>query len=211
VLVSKPKPSSTRLPEGLVWGTFKGVKVLTSEMRNFVAERSANGTYSVLRINPRSIVARRLRLMDVLPTMRKYHNQDVEFAVRAAEHERETAAKTQQRIDDFENHPGFYVVPGETVGPDDTVYNADGPYVAFEKAGNVLSPDERWQAELEDYSVDDVEDAARATLKVHQNTPVMIVEAKNAREAAAGRGHVWWVNGSYKGPPVDPRQKGFGW
>jgi hypothetical protein len=147
--------------------------------------------------------------------MRKYNNMDVNFAVRAAERERETEAQAQRWLDEFENHPGFYVTPGETTGPDDAVYASDGPYIAFEKAGNVLSPDERWQAELEDYNIDDVEDAARSTLtslrKNNDDAVVTIIEAKNAREAAAGRGHVWWVNGSYKGPPVDPRQKGFGW
>jgi hypothetical protein len=33
-----------------------------------------------------------------------------------------------------------------------------------------------------------------------------IIYAKNPKEAAEGRGHIWWQNGIFFGPPVDPRQ-----
>jgi hypothetical protein len=39
--------------------------------------------------------------------------------------------------------------------------------------------------------------------------PVKIIESANRRKAEYDFGHVWWVDGRRKGPPVDPRQTGF--
>ena len=200
--------------ENLVWDTVEGVKVLVSEIPNYVAERAPNGTYSVLRLSPRSVVARRLRLKDVMPTIRREHKEDVARQeadvarqVREAERQRLSEAEARAVVDEFENAHGFYVVPGETIGPDGTVYDADGPYYRFERAG--YSPDDP-----EDFSLDDVEDAAvekMKSLKEYVHSPVRIVEADNAREAAAGHGLLWWEQGLFKGRPADPRQRGFGW
>jgi hypothetical protein len=207
VTITKLPKEAAKVPLGLMWFTFEGVKVLVSEMQNFVAERAPNGTYSVLRIKPRSVVARRLRLKDVLPTMRKYNNMDVNFAVRAAERERETAQQAQNRIDAFENNPGFYIVPGETVGPDDEIHNATGPYYRFENIGRNFEDLPEGEFETDD----DVEEEAIIQMRRGDGKRVKIIEARNAREAAAGRGHVWWDQGNLRSPPVDPRQKGFGW
>lgn len=199
-----PRPNPMR---DLVWDTVEGVKVLVSEIPNYVAERAPNGTYSVLRLSPRSVVARRLRLKDVMPTIRREHEADVARQVREAERQRLSEAEARAVVDEFENAHGFYVVPGETIGPDGTVYDADGPYYRFERAG--YSPDDP-----EDFSLDDVEDAAvekMKSLKEYVHSPVKIVEADNAREAAAGRGLLWWEQGLFKGRPADPRQRGFGW
>ena len=205
-----PRPNPMR---DLVWDTVEGVKVLVSEIPNYVAERAPNGTYSVLRLSPRSVVARRLRLKDVMPTIRREHKEDVARQeadvarqVREAERQRLSEAEARAVVDEFENAHGFYVVPGETIGPDGTVYDADGPYYRFEHAG--YSPDDP-----EDFSLDDVEDAAvekMKSLKEYVHSPVKIIEASNARDAANGKGHVWWEQGNFRGPPTDPRQRGFG-
>ena len=41
--------------------------------------------------------------------------------------------------------------------------------------------------------------------------PLMIVEAGSGEAAMRGEGHVWWIDGMFKGAPVDPRKTGFGW
>lgn len=40
--------------------------------------------------------------------------------------------------------------------------------------------------------------------------PVLVIEAESRRAAEQNVGHVWWADGKFKGPPVDPRQTGFG-
>ena len=40
--------------------------------------------------------------------------------------------------------------------------------------------------------------------------PVAVIEANSRQEAERNEGHVWWINGAFKGPQVDPRQTGFG-
>ena len=68
----------TALPRELVWDTVEGVKVLVSEIPNYVAERAPNGTYSVVMLNPRMVIARRLkRLKDVMPQIRAHHEHNI--------------------------------------------------------------------------------------------------------------------------------------
>ena len=128
------KTSEPRLPREFVWDTVEGVKVLVSEIPNYVAERTPNGSYSVIQLKPRMVIARRLRLKDVMLTIRRHHERIIEQQLREVERQQQSEAERQTEIDNFENNPGFYIVPGETVGPDDTVYNATGPYYNFERA-----------------------------------------------------------------------------
>ena len=203
--------TKTRLPRELAWYTVEGVEVLASSIPNYVAERTPQGTYSIIRLEPRAVVARRIRLMHVMDIIRREHEKVIAHAVREAEKQRQSEAEERTRFEDFENQPGFYIVPGETVGPDDKTYNATGPYWRFETLNPNFQPPE------DDYQItdNDVVDEAWQTSselgKQNDSTPVVIIEARNPREAAQGIGHVWWVEGMLKGPPIDPRQTGFNW
>ena len=147
-----------------------------------------------------------------MPTIRREHEADVARQVREAERQRLSEAEARAVVDEFENAHGFYVVPGETIGPDGTVYDADGPYYRFERAG--YDTEENFPETFfdSDYDVDtDVEEIANTTMRRGEEKRVKIIEADNAREAAAGRGLLWWEQGLFKGRPADPRQRGFGW
>ena len=211
VLAQDTSKSSGRLPRELIWDTFKGVRVLVSSIPNYAAERTPQGNYSVFQLSPRIVVARRLRLMDVMPAIRKHHERIIELAVHEADQKRQTEADIKADFEAFENQPGFYIVPGETIGPDNKTYNAAGPYWRFE----TLNPDLR-PPETEAYNItdDDVEDAAwhtsHALIKQNDSTPVTIIEARNPHEASQGKGHVLWINGAFKGPLVNPK-RGFEW
>ena len=212
---SRPAPepaerfSAQRLPRELAWDTVEGVKVLVSEIPNYAATRDErSGTYEVIKLEPRRLVARRLRLKDVMPTIRQDHERAIRQIEQETERTRQTESEKRALLEAFENNPGFYIVPGETVGPDDTVYNAEGPYYNFERAGRSI--DDYDEGEFERDA--DVEYEAISTMGSPrgQNQRVKIIEARNAREAAAGVGHVWWDQGNFRGPPADPRQRGFG-
>jgi len=64
---------------------------------------------------------------------------------------------------------------------------------------------------------EDVEEWAIESWRAEQEKPVgerqatVIIEARNAMDAAGGKGHVWWQDGVFRGPSVDPRQAGWGW
>jgi hypothetical protein len=203
--------SESRLPRELVWDTVEGVKVLVSEIPNYVAERTPNGSYSVIQLKTRMVIARGLRLKDVMLTIRKHHERIIEQQLREVERQQQSEAERQEELDNFENQPGFYIVPGETTGPDDVVHSATGPYWKFETL-NPSAPPPEDNSQITDADVEEeaCEMSRRLSLE-NSSVPVIIIEARNPREAAQGRGHVWWVEGSLKGPPVDPRQTGFGW
>jgi hypothetical protein len=205
-----PRATGPHLPRELIWDTFEGIKVLVSEIPNYAATRSPSGEYSVIQLEPRTLIARRLRLKDVMPTIRRHHEKQIERQIQAADHQRELENKDRATLEAFENSPGFYIVPGETVGPDDAVYNATGPYWRFERIDRLSPPEDNSQITDEDVEADARETSRRLGLE-NNSTPVVIIEARNAREAAQGKGHVWWVEGALKGPPVDPRQTGFRW
>lgn len=40
--------------------------------------------------------------------------------------------------------------------------------------------------------------------------PIVVIESESRRAAEQNVGHVWWIDGKFKGPKVDPRQTGFG-
>lgn len=113
--------------------------------------------------------------------------------------------KEAERRHNWENQPGFYIVPGEggNEDPDGNDYATTGPYGLFEKAGHTKkSPN---YESFEDSGFD-VEDDAGKIMATTPNGHVTIVYAKNPREAVAGGAHVWWQDGIFFGPPVDPRQ-----
>jgi len=92
----------------------------------------------------------------------------------------------------------------------------DGPglYITNQYLGGI--PGHHRAAELGPFdNLDLAEDSAWARygefrqMSLDYLLPVKVIEAKNRREAEADKGHVWWIDGRRKGPPVDPRQTGF--
>jgi hypothetical protein len=228
----KPEPSSPyarlRPPPGLVWTTFKNqvgadipiLKVVgKGETDNYAAVKNTNpsGTYTIYRLEPRKPIAYKCLAKDI----RHYIEQDIKHEQTYRENlaftKRQEDARIAAEKQAFLNQPGFYIVPGEYYGPDEKIYNASGPYYRFEKAGinpsynEIISHVEGEDELLDDLYFDDVEDDALKTANSSPHEHVKIIEARNPLEAAAGRGHVWWQDGLFRGSPVDPRQQGFKW
>jgi hypothetical protein len=93
----------------------------------------------------------------------------------------------------------------------------DGPglYITNQYLGGI--PGRNRAAELGPFSnLNLAEDSAWARynefrgMSLDYLLPVKVIEAKSRREAEADVGHTWWIDGRRKGPPVDPRQTGFG-
>lgn len=207
--------SHLRPPQGLVWTTFSSpprssipvLKVIGTEYDNYAAVKNTRppGTYTLYMIEPRKLIAYKCLAKDI----KHYVEQDIKHEQTLRENlaftKRQETARAEAQQQAFLDQPGFYIIPGETVGPDDRVYNASGPYHRFESAG--FNPD---IVEM-DINPDDVEDEALKTANSLPNEHVKIIEARNPKDAAAGKGHIWWQDMVFRGPPVDPRQAGFGW
>lgn len=96
---------------------------------------------------------------------------------------------------DVDVEPGFYITPYKYL--DDT----DGPHNTFEKA-----EDAAWEYLR---SAEHKRLQEECVLEGVKCPPVRIIESKNNSLALQGKGHVWWIDGVRKGPPVDPRQAGL--
>jgi hypothetical protein len=208
-----------RAPPGLMWTTVENIpvlKALDAGYQNYAAVTNVKpaGTYTIYKLDPRKAISYRCLAKDI----HHYIAQDLKHEATQRENlaftkrQEETRAEAEERS--FLDQPGFYIVPGETVGPDDRIYNASGPYLRFETAG--FNPDFTWlRGHANEMDIDpnfnDVEDDALETARSLPSTHVKIIEARNPVEAAAGNGHVWCQDGLFRGPPVDPRQSGFRW
>jgi hypothetical protein len=216
--------SHLRPPPGLVWTSFVNpdgttipvLTILGHEYDNYAAVKNVRpaGTYTIYKLDPRKAISYRCLAKDI----HHYIVQDSKHEATQRENlaftKRQEEAKIEADKRAFLDQPGFYIVPGESVGPDDKVYKAAGPYTRFESAG--FNPDftyQKFHASTYDYeeneNFSDVEDDALFQCQASPNVHVKIIEARNPKEAAAGRGHVWWQDGIFRGPPVDPRQRGF--
>jgi hypothetical protein len=40
----------------------------------------------------------------------------------------------------------------------------------------------------------------------YDNGSVTVIEARSRQDALEGKGHIWWSDGTMRGPSVDPRQ-----
>ena len=105
-----------------------------------------------------------------------------------AEKKKRKARSHGYRIDDG---PGFYVVNRTTHGA--TLAAQLGPFDDFSRA----------------------EDAAQdrynefVSMSFTYLLPVAVIESRSRLAAEMEQGHVWWINGKHKGPPIDPRQTHF--
>jgi len=202
---------------GLEWASFEGVDVLrmAGASTNHVACPSVSrpGTFEIYRVEPREIVVRRIPTKDVLRQIESLIRQDEETAERATRWQREKEEKEREGDRKREHQPGFYILPGEE-DPENPEKIPLGPFWRFEAAGSRYSPED---LDYDRFGDEDVEDWAREQLAGERKKPaserqaISIVESRNAREAAEGKGHVWWQDGTFRGPPVDPRQAGWGW
>ena len=96
---------------------------------------------------------------------------------------------------DVDVEPGFYITPYKYLD------DADGPHDTFEKA-----EDAAWEYLR---SAEHRRLQHECVLEGVKCPPVRIIESKNNSSALQGKGHVWWIDGIRKGPPIDPRQAGF--
>jgi hypothetical protein len=222
-----PEPGSSRQPsprgsrrdvEGLEWIDFEGAGVLrmAGPPTNYVACPSGSrlGTFEIYRRHPRELVVQRMKKKYVLGQIMSLIRQDEVEAERAERWKQEAETKEREEIRRSENQPGFYLLPGEEDPADPEKRIPIGPFWKFEAAGSRYSPedldDDRFEDEdVEDWAVEYL--AAERKKPVAEHQPTMIVEARNAMDAAGGKGHVWWQDGVFRGPPVDPRQAGWGW
>ena len=94
-----------------------------------------------------------------------------------------------------DDEPGFYIVPHHYLD------EASGPFDTFEQA-----EDAAWECLRSREHQRLQEECAAEGIAC---PPVRIIESKNSAQALQGKGHVWWIGGKQKGPPVDPRQTGF--
>jgi len=118
--------------------------------------------------------------------------------------ERKQIQVRKAKLEARKNEPGFFVTKKVTkykgglsaTDPDTVVYYEreviDGPYESFQEAENLAI------------------DAYRELKSNNFSLPVKVIESKSLALASKDVGHVWWINEVYKGPPVNPRQIGFG-
>lgn len=96
----------------------------------------------------------------------------------------------RRRREEEESGPGFYV---SNSGTGTTRVAELGPYETFDKA--------------EDAAVARLREFVR--MKFDYLLPVQVIEAESRDAAEMGEGYVWWEDGLFRGPPVDPRQMKF--
>lgn len=137
-------------------------------------------------------------------TVIEAYSQEPFIAVAQAEKRKASLTKQRTKAEEERRHkaeeedgPGFYVTNGYTGGSAFRTRIADHrkPYKTIEAA--VDAAEKRLHHLTVEYSFDYL-------------LPVAVLEANSRQEAERNEGHVWWIDGAFKGPPLDPRQTGFG-
>jgi hypothetical protein len=218
-----------RSVEGLEWTSFAGVDVLRlpGQSGNYVAcpvDRPL-GTFDIYRLTPRSIVVRRIRTKDVLRQIESLIHQDEETV--EGERRRRQEAEEAEKAEAWrlEHQPGFYIIPGEMIEGDKPV--PIGPFWKFDAAHSrydeedFVRDEDSWGAtssldsDVEEYAFDLMqalrEEERKGLIREQKLSPVRIIESLSRAAAAREEGHVWWEDGVFRGPPIDPRQGGWGW
>ena len=106
-----------------------------------------------------------------------------------------TVVWNSSQASEDDEEPGFYIVPHGYLD------EAAGPFDTFEQA-----EDAAWECLRSREHQRLQEECAAEGIAC---PPVRIIESKNSAQVLQGKGHVWWIGGKQKGPPVDPRQTGF--
>lgn len=101
------------------------------------------------------------------------------------------AEKRQERARTNDG-PGFYVTNVYTGGVTRSrVADHEQPFPTYEEA------EEFAVQRLRRFTID---------FDFQYLLPVAVVEAESRQDAERNIGHVWWVDGKFRGPPADPRQ-----
>jgi hypothetical protein len=110
---------------------------------------------------------------------------------------RTKAESERARKADLEDGPGLYVTNGYTEGGfgKNRVADHKTPFRTIEEA--IDFAEKRLHRLSVEYRFDYL-------------LPVAVIESPSREHAEQNVGHVWWINGKFKGPAVDPRQTGFG-
>jgi len=90
--------------------------------------------------------------------------------------------------------PGFYVTNGYVGGIRSRVADHPKPFGTYDEAEEFAV---RRLRHLLEFSFDYL-------------LPVAVIESSSRDDADRSVGHVWWVDGKFRGPEVDPRQRSFG-
>jgi len=139
-------------------------------------------------------------------TMREGYDKPMITEAKAASRRKALVKGAEKRKSESErrNGPGFYVTNAYAgFGARTRVADHDAPFPTYEKAEEFAW--DRYKHFLE--------------MQFTYLLPVIIIEASKREDAEGhafitredlahpyGRGHVWWIDGKFKGPPVDPRQ-----
>ena len=213
----EPSPrKGRRNVEGLDWTTIEGITVLRGrgKFSNYVAcpSEPPKGNYEILRLKPRALFQNRVKSSEILRHIESRVRQEEEIAERKRQYQQEQIENELRETIRLENQPGFYVLPGEQDYDDPRKMVPVGPFWKFDLAGTKYSPEDRGTHDVKD---DDAEDWAvellRSLRAEGDDAPVEIIEARNSMNAKDRKGHIWWKNGLFKGPPDDPRQIKLRW
>lgn len=222
--------------EGLYWTEVDGFDVLRTSwtprhalFSNYIARPSVHpkGTYEILRLNPHGVIWRRIKAKDILSLIERSVRQDEEQAEHKRQFEQKLLDNELAEERRLANQPGFYIIPGEMIEDEDDDWcgkpSPIGPFERFDKAGILYGSDDGADYDEYPFAGDDVEDFAIAHAKslleerrkgspqTSSLLPVKIIESRNRQSAAEGKGHIWWDDGVFKGPPVNPSQMKLGW
>ena len=200
-LISKPpKPPTRHQVPGFYWIDVRGTPVLMLEglpleESEFVAVPSDPGKplrFTIVSRLTQKAVWRDIESKHLLQTVR----QTIRRAETEAERGRAYEAQERERATKLQR---------EQAQAEQERLHAH----AFYLTATATSPEEPLC--VGDDLAEIVEEAYGVMRKHPEQKPLTIIEAENEEEAMKGMGHVWWKDGLMKGPPVDPRQKGFGW
>jgi hypothetical protein len=124
---------------------------------------------------------------------------DAESAARrekTRERSRERAKTRREESSKVNDGPGFYVTNAYTGGAlRSRIADHERPFATLEEALELA------ERRLRRFTVE---------FDFRYLLPVIVIESGSRREAISGIGHVWWIDGKYRGPLIDQRQTGFG-
>jgi len=139
-------------------------------------------------------------------TMREGYDKPIITTAKAASRKKAAAKGAEKRKVEAERRdgPGFYVTNVYS-GPGlrSRIADHETPFATFERA-------EEFAWDRLNYFLG---------MKLNYLLPVVVIETESREDAEGhvsitrenfahpyGKGHVWWIDGKRKGPPVDPRQ-----
>jgi len=178
---------------GLMWSTLRGTPVLAlkssgpdnfedSEFVAYVPDHDHPHAFNIIDLRTQKSAGRGYDRSAVLETILGLTRQR-----QAEDRERELVEQAKRGVESVPDTRALYLVAPQT-SPKEPLANYD-----LDNHENALA------------------DAYDTFRKYPKERPLLLIEATGNEAAMSGDGHVWWIDGMFKGPPVDPRQTGFGW